>query len=321
MRTHTFDDFDAFAEGVRGVESRMMPQNVKRRFWSHTTVDLDGVVVQAGRLGSGNIAEAQMDSGLCFLYLPLSDSVEYVANARPLEKDCLAIFEPGADVCIRTKDEHDWCGVIVPARLFDGGKSSGSLSGSTAGKVRVTPANRQAFSRLRYISLQIMTAAADCPSFESSPAAVSAADELMKVASLVIGPQQADVPDPPGRPKTSRQEIIDRSRALLETRDGEPVLVGDLAAAADVSERTLRSAFNEYYGTGPVRYLQLRQLHQVRRTLQAADPDEITVTDVLVRHGEWAFSRFAQRYRWLFDEYPSETLRGKSRSGSRGRQP
>jgi AraC family ethanolamine operon transcriptional activator len=59
--------------------------------------------------------------------------------------------------------------------------------------------------------------------------------------------------------------------------------------------------------------LQLRQLHQVRRALQAANPDEITVSNVLIRQGEWEFSRFAARYRRMFDELPSETLRTKRR--------
>jgi AraC family ethanolamine operon transcriptional activator len=97
----------------------------------------------------------------------------------------------------------------------------------------------------------------------------------------------------------------------LEQRVGDPVHVGELAAAADVSERTLRTAFHEYFGVGPVRYLLLRQLHQVHRALSGADPEEATVSKILVEHGEWEFSRFASRYRQLFGESPSETLRRK----------
>jgi AraC family ethanolamine operon transcriptional activator len=80
-----------------------------------------------------------------------------------------------------------------------------------------------------------------------------------------------------------------------------------------VSERTLQNVFREYYGLGPVRYLQLRQLHRIRHALRAADPEAVSVTDVVVRHGEWQFGRFASRYRQLFGELPSETLRTKRR--------
>ncbi|MGB5636772.1 MAG: helix-turn-helix domain-containing protein [Waterburya sp.] len=89
-----------------------------------------------------------------------------------------------------------------------------------------------------------------------------------------------------------------------------------MAAAAQVSERTLRTAFNEYFGVGPIRYLQLRQLNQVHHALGAADPEAVSVSDVLFRNGVWELSRFASRYRRLFGELPSETLRTKRTSVS-----
>ena len=94
---------------------------------------------------------------------------------------------------------------------------------------------------------------------------------------------------------------------------GEHVLVEELAVAARVSQRTLWTAFNDYFGVGPVRYLQLRKLNQVHRALKAADPEADLVSDILMAHGEWQFSRFASRYRRLFGELPSETLRRKPR--------
>ncbi len=45
-----------------------------------------------------------------------------------------------------------------------------------------------------------------------------------------------------------------------------------MAARAEVSERTLQTAFKEYFGVGPIRYLQLRQLRQINIALQAAQP-------------------------------------------------
>ena len=97
--------------------------------------------------------------------------------------------------------------------------------------------------------------------------------------------------------------------ALLENRIAEPVGVGELATAAGVSERTLRRVFKEHFGVGPIRYLQLKRFHRINRALRAADPDTVSVTELLARHGEWEFGRFASRYRQLFGERPSETLR------------
>jgi AraC family ethanolamine operon transcriptional activator len=313
MKFRTFCDFDAFVESVHGVESTMLPRNVKRRCWSHASVMLDGVGVQVGRMGSGNIAECQMHSDGFIIYLPLTKSAEYRANGRTLEQDALAILEPSCEVCVSTKVEHDWCGVFVPTHFLAGGKPLASVPGSKPGTVRVSRPTQQIARRLRNITSQVMAAAADYPQFESSPAATRAAGELVNVASLVTGLRPVDNPDRPGRRKVSRAKIIARSKELLEQREGRIVSVGELASAADVSERTLRTAFNEFFGVGPVRYLQLRQLQQVRRALRAADPDAVTVSKILVEHDEWEFGQFAARYRRLFGELPSETLRAGRR--------
>jgi AraC family ethanolamine operon transcriptional activator len=99
---------------------------------------------------------------------------------------------------------------------------------------------------------------------------------------------------------------------MLEQRADQRVRVGEMAAAADVSERTLRTVFQEYFGVGPTRYLQLRKLHQIHRALQAADPEMVSASDVMMQNGEWEFGRCARRYRQLFGERPLETLHAKT---------
>ena len=143
-------------------------------------------------------------------------------------------------------------------------------------------------------------------------AATNAAADLVTLASLAAGNGQVRDRPQEGRPRLPRQEIIRRSKELMEERDGEPIHLDDLAAAAKVSERTLRTAFHEYFGVGPGGYLQLQQLHQIYRALRAADPEGASVSEILFRHGVWRFSRFAARYRRLFGERPSQTLRKES---------
>jgi AraC-like DNA-binding protein len=58
---------------------------------------------------------------------------------------------------------------------------------------------------------------------------------------------------------------------------------------------------------GPIRYLNLRRMHLVRRALLRADPSK-TVTQVATDHGFWELGRFAVGYRALFGESPSATL-------------
>jgi hypothetical protein len=136
MRSQCFDDFDAFAESVQGVESKMMLHNPKRQMWRISSLDLDGMTVQVGQLGSGNIALAEIRPTGCLLYLPLTDGVEYSANGIVLEKNSFAILEPGCEVCVSTKVEHDWCAVFIPTDAFASGGPLGAVSGGERATVR-----------------------------------------------------------------------------------------------------------------------------------------------------------------------------------------
>ena len=168
MRSQIFRDFDAFAESVRDVDSKMILRNPKRRVWCTSSVDLGQIDVQLGRLGSGNIAQGQLRSDGYMLYLPLTDAVEYSANGSVLEKNSIAILEPGCEFCISTKVEHDWCVAFIPSDLLAQG---GDLLQSPSGSCRVTRPNRRVADQFRAIVLQILTTAANCSHFESSPAA------------------------------------------------------------------------------------------------------------------------------------------------------
>ena len=70
----------------------------------------------------------------------------------------------------------------------------------------------------------------------------------------------------------------------------------DLCRATGVAERTLRNIFHEYFGVGPIRFLKVRQLQDIRQALLAADSTHETVTRIAARFGIWDFSLFARNY-------------------------
>src|SRR6516225_4899166 len=71
----------------------------------------------------------------------------------------------------------------------------------------------------------------------------------------------------------------------------------------------LRSSCAEFLGMSPTEYGLLRRLKEVRRVLRDADPDMVNVADVAYRFGFTQLGRFAGRYRAIFGETPSTTLR------------
>ena len=83
----------------------------------------------------------------------------------------------------------------------------------------------------------------------------------------------------------------------------------ELCRASLASESSLRAAFVEVLGVPPSTYFQLRVLRELRRLLVVADPDVDTVTALASNLGLSQFGRVAGRYRLLFGESPSRTLR------------
>ena len=309
MRTQTFSDFDDFAESIRGVVSKMMLRNATEHRWKLRTVDLQGIGVQIGELGSGNIAHGDFRGNGLLLYLPLTSGVEYSANGTVLERGSFAVLQPGCEFFISTKVSHDWCAVTLPMSLLI--QQGLSVLPATGPTLHVTSADQQAAIRFRQIVTQVMSLAAKTNQIESGETAASVSEALLEVAAAVVPLPKACPDNHGGRPKVPREQIIACTLEHLQQHEDDVVHIGDLAEAADVSERTLRNAFNDYFGVSPTRYVQFRQLHQVHRALRAARAHETTVSHVLLAHGAWEFSRFAARYRRLFGELPSETLRKK----------
>jgi AraC-like DNA-binding protein len=106
--------------------------------------------------------------------------------------------------------------------------------------------------------------------------------------------------------------IVARLEEYLEANPDTPLYLAEICAAIGVAERTLRAACEEHLGMGPVRYLNLRRMHLVKRALVRANPSSATVTQLATDHGFWELGRFAVTYRALFGESPSETLRRPS---------
>lgn len=310
MKYEEFQDFDHFAESIRDVDSVMLLHNLKHRIWNILHLELDGIGVQIGQEGSGNITEGRSRSDGYILFIPLNNAGAHAANGKSLDKNSIAILEPGCDFCLRCKTEHDWCSIFVPThQIVRDNNIIGAPSSSEKMICRVTRPNPQLTNQFWDLVHSIMNAAGNCEQFESSPAAIYAAAELEKIASLIVGQETTRQSRQEGRPKLSRQEIIQHSKDLLGDNYNKNFSLRELVGTIEVSERTLRSAFNEYFGMGPIKYLQLRQLHQIHRELKKADPEERTVSEVMVKYGVWELSRCALRYRKLFGELPSETLR------------
>ncbi len=81
-----------------------------------------------------------------------------------------------------------------------------------------------------------------------------------------------------------------------------------LCRTTRVSERRLQLAFAEMYDMTPSGFFRLRALSMARRRLQHTEETRAPVTTIATELGFYHLSRFAEDYRVVFGENPSETL-------------
>ena len=109
-------------------------------------------------------------------------------------------------------------------------------------------------------------------------------------------------------------QLIQQAEMMMTENLNYPWTIQDLCEKLYVSQRTLRYAFQECLGMSPMTYLKTQRLKQVRYQLKAPDQNQTTVTDIAIQCGFWHMGQFAQDYRKMFGERPSETLRHYQRN-------
>ena len=107
------------------------------------------------------------------------------------------------------------------------------------------------------------------------------------------------------QPRTLRLAI-----AFIHENADRDIGLSDIAAAINVTPRSVQYTFRRHLGTTPLEYLRKVRLDRAHRDLLAADP---AIDTVMAIAGRWRFShagRFSIAYREAFGTPPSQTLRG-----------
>jgi AraC family ethanolamine operon transcriptional activator len=109
----------------------------------------------------------------------------------------------------------------------------------------------------------------------------------------------------------SRAALVRRAEELMRSHFGEPLGVIDLCRQLGVSDRTLRLAFRERFGLGPIAYFQAIRLNAVRAALKSTNGNG-RIAQIAQRNGFSHLGNFAAAYRRLFGERPSTTWKQRS---------
>jgi AraC family ethanolamine operon transcriptional activator len=112
------------------------------------------------------------------------------------------------------------------------------------------------------------------------------------------------------KPSLNRsRQLIQKAEELLGSHMDQPLRIGQLCREMDVSERTLRHAFDKLTGTSPLAYLKTQRLNRVYRVLRDAEPSEVMIKQVAYANGFYHLGHFCRDYKQMFYESPSDTLK------------
>ena len=118
-----------------------------------------------------------------------------------------------------------------------------------------------------------------------------------------------------GDGRSASQAVVKQAIDLMRGHPETVWTTAELARATGVSGRALQKAFAKAGEPPPMTYLRQLRLNRVRAELTDASQTRspVAVTAVASRWGFVHLGRFAQQYRQLFGEAPSQTLRSSNR--------
>lgn len=308
-----FRDFDDFAAAINGIAGQFVPTARSETDWWVRPTPIERVTMQQVQIGGASTFAGDGTPGVISLGIPFVQTAKIRIDGDALQGASFLLVMEGRAFIFASGHATLWAGINIPldhallapelrellnSSLFGGGSSQARTTAPYIMGVRML--------------LSRLFAEDDSVSFRDGASARSAEEEIMAVTSRALESSSAVDHAHHGRPRLSREQVISRALNLVEASGGQPLLVRDLCQASQVSERTLRNAFQEYFGVGPMRMLRVRQLREIRTALLAAESRHETVAAIASRFGVWDFSLFARNYKALYDELPSETLRAAS---------
>jgi AraC-like DNA-binding protein len=307
-------DPDEFASLIRPPDSKIL---VTERG------DFDGemTLVEVGRLhaqrGMENLARilhiTPVRTGIIFRTRP---GPEMLLNGAEIRADQVVFHGSGETHLMRLTGPTSYGAVTLADDEFDAifAPNLGFLSEQIGGFSVITPpADVLAHLRsLHAVAANSVEASVGLPNHIGRAAALEQA--LIAVLAEII---EVARPRPDSLARQHHHLIIRRFLAMLEPHLVWPQDMQKVSEAIGVSSRTLRVACQEQLGVSPTQYLLLRRMCMARRALQQADPSITRVTDIATVLGFWELGRFAVRYREIFGESPSSTLKAIGTAGRR----
>lgn len=304
MRLDQYDEFENYLNSIRDAEFSSLVLKIDTPAWSICHIDLDEVHIQYGKEDSGHIASGNIRADGWVFFLILSGQPAR-ADGLSLEEGAAFIIPPGHNFHLSTKKPHEWLSIFIPSKLIvNSQKNNHSHISRTNQIVSLDPKN------LKHFLYRLRTYHSSTTAF-----AVGHKVKTQKLINLITKLANHLIFSPESKKPSLGRKIIDRNdiitEALCEIHNNKKAVglnIETLLDVTDVSERTLRTVFHEFFGISPLNYINLTRLHETKSMILNPKNSNKTISFISSSVGFFDQGRFAKNYHSLFGELPSETL-------------
>ena len=237
-------------------------------------------------------------------------------SGRKLNRGDLIAKFPDAEYNNQTIPDTSIRALLVPVRtlqemtcILAGGSPEANLPAWSA--LRPEP---QAMERFERGLAQLLTTSLRSPKIVGGAEGKSLEMECLR--RLIDALSYPSVMEPVTLREKNRRLLVRRALDVMHDRLNESLTAIELCAELGASDRSLRRAFREAFGLGPLAYFRVIRLHKVRVMLKGARGTDESVAEIARRWGFHRLGSFANEYRRQFGELPSHTLGVRVRPGA-----
>jgi AraC-like DNA-binding protein len=307
-RASVFGEVEHFQAALSGEGVARLLVTDRGQFRARLTqVRLDGCRLAAVEEAFSRIAFVVVPAGTVLVSFPIAEGPSPVWGGIEVRTGEILTLGPGQRVHARTLGSFHWGAIQVPVQQL--AQYGRALNGARfvvppVARWRPPPAVARQLRSLHRAAIRMAEARAGA--LTDLQAAHGLEQQLLHalIECLSQGAEEETATD------RRHRDVLARFEDLLVAEPSAGI--ADICAALGVSQRSLRQCCKEHLGMGPSRYRYLCAMQQVHRALRRGNSDTTKVSGVAAPYGFRGLGRFATRYRALYGELPSATLRRAS---------
>jgi AraC-like DNA-binding protein len=294
------DEAHDFTHAVAGAEIEFIRKDRGHGPAVMTRADGGSILLSAGGMGFSTVIESHLPDGAVALQVVTVDPGGVTMYGLPVEPGRPTFFAPGSPIF-----GHLTAGVRATTIV-----TSEEAVQSVAADLRLGHVDLRR-PRMRMDPVPGVRSLVDrLGDLTHDPGLLEVASNGTRLVEHLAVALAADAgPTNPGRRRDSGSIVALAIDYVEQTGTWQPTM-SELCRASLASVSSLRAAFVEVMGIPPTAYFQLRVLRELRGRLLAGVHGQDTVTEHASALGLTQFGRVAGRYRALYGETPSQTLRG-----------